>query len=181
MDEPDFFERLRRGDSQAIYRLYEETFDYCASAVLRNSGTKEDAKDIFQEVLLVFIKKLRATDFTIEHNIKSYLYRITHNLWLKRLRTDKKKGLSLIMDEPDTKFQLTPIEALPQKKILETRQIRLYEALKQLKEDCRQLLQLTFFEKLGDKEIAVETGYSYAFVPQKRKRCITKLKGLMIK
>lgn len=176
-----FLTKLRQGDSQAIGQLYEEAFDYCASVILKNNGTIEDAKDIFQEVLLVFIKKLRTTNFTIEHDINAYLYRITHNLWLKRLRVDKKKGLSLVVDEPGNKMLLSEEEILPEKRTLDKRQAHLYKALKALKDDCRQLLQLTFFEKLGDKEIAEETGYSYAFVPQKRRRCIAKLKQMMVK
>ena len=176
----DFIEKLRLGDSQAISELYTQTYTYCASFVLKNSGTNDDAKDIFQEVLFAFIKKLRSEDFTIEHDLKAYLFTITKFLWLKRLRDDKKGGLQLVIDDPNQHIEPIAENDLPERKILDTRQQRLYQGLKQLKEDCRQLLNFTFFEKIGDKEIAKQMGYSYAFVPQKRRRCIRKLKTLMV-
>jgi len=176
-----FIINIRKGDRQAITKLYELAFQYCASFVTKNSGTQEDAKDIFQEALFALIKKLRTEDFTIEHDVKAYLYVITRNLWLKKLRTDKKKGLQLIMDEPDSPIQLITEEEWPEKKVLEARQQKLYTALQQLKEACRQLLTFTFFEKLGDQAIANKMGYAYTFVPQKRRRCIASLKAIMIK
>lgn len=172
--------KIRQGDNQAITQLYQIAFKYCASFVLRNNGTMDDAKDFFQEALFAFIKKLRQEeDFTIDHDIKAYLYTITRNLWLKRLRTDKKSGLQLSMDESDSPIVLIEDNQIEEKKELEAKHQQLYDGLKDLKGDCQQLLKLTFFEKKGDRDIAQIMDYSYEFVRQKRKRCIKSLKKLM--
>ena len=180
IDQQALMARIKQGDNQAIAQLYEIAFKYCASHILRNNGTMDDAKDLFQEALFVFIKKLRKDkDFSIEHDIKAYLYKIIYNLWLKRLRTDKKSGLQLTMDDPDSNMILIHEDEIEEKKELEAKDQQLYDCLKQLKADCEQLLKLTFFEKKGDRDIAKIMDYSYEFVRQKRKRCIKSLRKLM--
>lgn len=175
-----FLTQLRKGEGQAIMQLYEQAFDYCASFVLKNSGTLEDAKDVFQEVLLVFIKKLRDKEFVIEYDFKAYLYKITSNLWLKRLNAQKKIGLYLVVDEPKARIDLVAKDDLPEKKALEKRHQLLYASLKQLKEDCQQLLHYTFFDKRSNFEIAQIMGFtSNNFVSQKRVRCLKYLKKKM--
>lgn len=84
------------------------------------------------------------------------------------------------MDDPNQNIDVIATDDLPKKKVLDIQHQRLYQGLKLLKEDCRTLLNLTFFEKIGDQEIADKMGYSYAFVPQKRRRCIKKLKTFMV-
>lgn len=172
---------IRDGNHAAVDQLYKMAFKYCASYILKNKGTFADAKDLFQEALIVFIKKLRKEkDFNIEYDLKAYLYVITRNLWLNRLRMDKHSGLQLVVDDPDSDFILIDTNEIEEKKELEAKDQRLYDSLKQLKGDCRQVLQLTFFQKKGDREIAQIMDYSYQFVRQKRKRCINGLKKLMI-
>ena len=177
-------QNIRAGDNQAILQLYHIAFKYCASYVLRNGGVMEDAKDIFQEALLVFIEKLRKEkDFVIEHDVKAYLYFIVRNLWLKRLRKEKKDGLELVLDEQEQdqdQIELFDEIRVKEKNILEARHQQLSEQLKSLHPTCRELLNLTFYENEKDKGIALIMNYSHKFVRVKRKRCIDELKKKML-
>lgn len=176
-----FFKRLRQGEHQAMLQVYEEAFDYCASHILKNSGNIEDAKDIFQEVLLVFLKKLKDENFVIEHDLKAYLYKITKNLWLKRLNAHKKNGLYLVLDEPTSKINPAEEDTQTANKEKEERHQKLRQALQQLGAACKQLLHYTFFDKRSNQEIADMMGYSSNnFISQKRIRCIRQLKAKMV-
>lgn len=175
-----FLTRLRQGEHRAVLQLYEEAFDYCASHILKNSGNIEDAKDIFQEVLLIFLKKLKDEDFVIEHDLKAYLYKITRNLWLKRLNTHKRNGLHLVIDEPTSKINPTEEDTLTADHAKEERHQKLQQALQQLGNACKQLLHYTFFDKKSNQAIATMMGYtSTNFVSQKRIRCIRQLRAKM--
>lgn len=175
----ELIQRIRAGENSAIKELYELAFRYCASFVLKNKGTMDDAKDIFQETLFAFIKKLRDDSFQIDHDLKAFLYTINRNLWLKRLRGDKNTGLNLILDEPETPLQLIAEDQIEEKKELEAKDQQLYDHLKKLKGDCQRLLRLTFFKKKDDHAIAEMMEYSYGFVRQKRKRCLKTLRESM--
>ena len=53
--------------------------------ILNNSGTSDDAKDIFQEAMIVLYEKVRSGSFELNCQIKTYVYSVCRRLWLKRL------------------------------------------------------------------------------------------------
>lgn len=172
-------DQIRNGDRDAIKSLYQDAFHYCASFVLKNKGSMEDAKELFQESLLVLMRKCQSPDFEIKHSVKAFMYTVIKNLWLKQLNQRHKGGLELTIDAPDNHLELVATDELEEKNILEQRHQQLYAGMQQLKEDCRQLIKMTFFQKLSDKEIAPMLDYSLEFVRQKRRRCIKSLQILV--
>lgn len=170
---------IRNGDSTAIKLLYKNHFHYCTSFILKNQGTVEDAKELFQESLLVLLKNAADPDFKIEYAIRTYLYTICKNQWLKQLRQKKKAGFIQSIGHENKETVLKAENTLEEKKALEIHHLRLEECMNQLKEDARQLLQLTFYQKLSDKDIAPMMGYSSQFVRQKRKRVVEQLRKCM--
>ena len=168
----ELLNRIREGEAQAIKDLYKSTFGYCASFVLKNKGTREDAEEFFQRAIIVLIEELEDENFTIRHNLKSFLYAITRNQWLNEL---KRKGkLTGIIDEEG---KLLPLASEDEKEITEKKEKesqfqQLYEVMKNASEECQKLLKLTFFEKKSDKDIAPILNYSLDFVRNKRRRCI---------
>ncbi|NLR58208.1 sigma-70 family RNA polymerase sigma factor [Chitinophaga polysaccharea] len=81
--------RLRSDDNTAFGVLYEHYFPSIATYIIYNGGKTEDAEDIFQEALIVLRHKIRQPDFFLTATIKTYLFSIARNLWLKRLRDNK--------------------------------------------------------------------------------------------
>ncbi len=172
---------LQKGDSQAIRRVYEEAFPACANLITQNSGSEEDAKDIFQEALLVLIKKLKQADFKLTASIKTFMYAVVRNLWLKQLRKRGKKGLVLVIDEPDNGFQIPEDEDfLTEKKIQESRHLKIEAAMNNIPEECKKIILNFYFHKLSLKEIAKELEYSDNFIKVKKKRCMDQLKNIVL-
>jgi RNA polymerase sigma factor (sigma-70 family) len=69
--------------------LYKFYFPSINKYITRNFGSNEDAEDIFQETIIVLLQKVREVDFVLTSSLKTYLFAIAKNLWLKRLRDNK--------------------------------------------------------------------------------------------
>lgn len=170
-------EQLRQGETKAVHELYQLTFRYCASHITSHGGTVENAREIFQEVLVVLFNKLQDPKFNIERSLKSYLYVITKNLWSNYLKKETKTGLRLIIDEEE-KPQLVEEDpqALEKKKEQEQLLLRLEQLLSQHSEDCKKLLKLFFYEKKKYREVANIMGYQESYIRKKKKKCIDTLR-----
>ncbi|WP_170137764.1 RNA polymerase sigma factor [Chitinophaga dinghuensis] len=97
---------LKREDNASFTTLYQCCFPTVAAYILNNHGKKEDAEDIFQEAVIVLLQKVRTPDFQLTASLRTYLFSISRNLWLKQLRDNK-----LIPMEDMTIYQ--PAETLP--------------------------------------------------------------------
>lgn len=82
--------QLQKEDGASIELLYKQHFTAIARYITQNSGFSQDAEDIFQESILVLLNKIRQPDFVLTASLKTYLFSIAKNLWLKRLRDDRK-------------------------------------------------------------------------------------------
>src|SRR5687768_17658196 len=60
--------------------------------VITNSGTEEEARDVYQDALIVFWQKATSGNLVLTSKMSTYIYSICQNLWRKEL--DRKKRLS---------------------------------------------------------------------------------------
>src|ERR1043165_6348363 len=98
MDEKEIFERIKRGDEKALEFLYKKYYRMMTKLVITNSGTEEEARDIYQDALIVFWQKATSGNLVLTSKMSTYVYSICQNLWRKEL--DRKKRLS--NEEKDT-------------------------------------------------------------------------------
>lgn len=173
-------ESLKQGDEQAVEEVYNTAFHYCASFILNNQGSMEDARGIFQECLIVLFRNLQKEEFELYANLKTYLYGIAKNLWLKQLKKDRKTGLQLVVDDPHSGFSLDGQPDEGERQVQKEEQLqRLEKALIEHSEDCRRLLQMFFYGKKTYREVAQEMQYSENYVRKKKMKCIEALKEKM--
>lgn len=171
-------DRIRSGDRKAIQDLYKDAFGYCASFILKNKGSREDASEIFQRSMVVLLEKLQDDQFTIQHTIKTYLYSINRNQWLTEL---KRKGKTVaIISEEGKEIPLVSEDNREEQEAKENQYTQMFEAMKEASEECQKVLKLTFFKKKKDKEIAPIMGYTPEFVRNKRRRCIASLRKKLV-
>ena len=57
MTDQEIFEKICQGDEKALEVLYKKYYRMMTKLVISNSGTEEEAKDIYQEALVVFWQK----------------------------------------------------------------------------------------------------------------------------
>src|SRR5258707_2937260 len=76
---------LRKKNEAALKQLYRENYVMILKLVVNNSGTEEEAKDVYQEAIIHFYERLSQAEFELTCKIKTYLYAVCRKLWLQRL------------------------------------------------------------------------------------------------
>jgi RNA polymerase sigma factor (sigma-70 family) len=153
---------IKEDQQEIIHFIYAEYFSLARSIVEKNSGTYEDAEDIFQDGLIVLFKKITSENLSLNCSLKTFIYSICKNIWKQRL--DRKWRLLYkeeIVSESIEDYEAIPIEAKEE----EIERIRLYQIyFLSLPPDCQKILNL-FNLKISLKEIAKYMGFkdvSYA-------------------
>ncbi len=90
---------LKNEDSKTFSYLYKEVYPMVRKFILDNNGNEDDAKDIFQEVLIALIKNIRNPNFQLKSKISTYIYFITKKRWLYNLRHKRKSTVSFSEDD----------------------------------------------------------------------------------
>ncbi|HNX85771.1 MAG TPA: sigma-70 family RNA polymerase sigma factor [Bacteroidales bacterium] len=138
--------------SRYIEYFYKEYFPVIRSLVEKNSGTKSDVEDVFQDALLVLYKKCQNHDFKLTCSLKTYFYSISRNIWFQRL--DRRWRLCYQSDpEVNEKFVSYGGETVDANESDLARQRLFQEHFFRLPADCQRILRL-FFSKTPMSEIA---------------------------
>ena len=145
--------RTGKGDS-ALNALYKH-FPMMRKMIRSKGGNPADAEDIFQEALIILVRKVRTTDFKLTAQLSTYLFSVCRLLWKDEL---KKRKIHVTYDGELELADAVELELTAAME--EESRIRLAEkALDDLKERCRELLLLFYEGRLRLKEIAVKMGY----------------------
>ena len=65
---------LATGSDAVLTQLYRRYFPMVLHLVLNNSGSEDDAKDIYQETLVVLYEKVSADALEFNCQLKTYIY-----------------------------------------------------------------------------------------------------------
>lgn len=76
---------LLEGKKSCINFLYREYFPMVRSIVSPQNGSLEDAQDIFHDGLIVIFNRLKNKRFTLNSSLKTYLFSVCKNIWMRRL------------------------------------------------------------------------------------------------
>jgi len=162
-------------DDRALEYLYKEYAEMVHHFVLSNSGTKEDADDIFQDTVIVLYEKVRSQEFILSSSLKTFIYSVSRNLWLYKLRQrarDHKLNESFMLVQ-DTEVDADVFYEENYKKD------KMTEFIQFLGESCKQILLLFYYEKLATKDIAAKLNLAGGdYVKTQKYRCLQKLKSL---
>ncbi|HMI65384.1 MAG TPA: sigma-70 family RNA polymerase sigma factor [Cyclobacteriaceae bacterium] len=168
MDEKEIFERIQKGDEKALEFIYKKYFRMMTKLVVTNSGTEEEAMDVYQDALVVFWQKARSGNLVMTSKISTYIYSVCQNLWRKEL--DRKKRLS--NEEKDSAESLD-MDGPERQKIIG-------KCLEQLGETCRKVLMYYYFDEMSMQEIADKLGFANTDTAKTKKyKCKQKLDELV--
>jgi RNA polymerase sigma factor (sigma-70 family) len=162
---------------EAIRYLYRTQFGLTAAYIKQNSGTEEDAEDIFQEVVLVFIEVLKKDKFRGESSVSTFLYSLTRNIWLNEL---KKRGRSKLRDEIFEKGKETTEMDVTHYIVNREQKSELMQLVDKLGETCKKILLAFYFENLAMREILETLNYENEQVVRNKKyKCLKQLEQMM--
>ena len=177
-DDLDLLDGLRKNDKQSIERLYELNYPVIQSFILNNNGSTDDARDVFQEAIVVLFEKVSAGNFVLQSKILTYLYSVSRRIWLKKLQRMQRFG-HLIEDHDE---QLAVEEDLDEQQRKDEAYNQMDKALSKLGEPCKSLIEAFYIQKKHMLEIANLFGYTNADNAKNQKyKCLMRLKKLFFK
>ncbi len=168
-------EGLAHDDKKAIETIYKQNYNTIQSFIVNNNGSVDDARDLFQEAMIVLYEKAKTGDFELSCQIKTYLYSVARRLWLKKLQSQQK-----FSDQISHIAETVPIEDELEKHEQTTMNLHLMEkALLNLGEPCKSLLEAYYLQKRNMEEIAENFGYTNANNAKNQKyKCLMRLKKI---
>ncbi len=166
---------LQQVMDKKIEEFYEKYFQNVKNYIINNSGDLDDAKDVFQELAMIYFKMLSKPEFANIENEKNYILGITRNIWLKKIKDANKMIYNTEHLEHLEEPQSHTAEALPTNELMDI----ILHKLDEISEECRKIIHAAFYLKLSAVDIAVYTGYSEKFIKVKKFRCLQGLKKLV--
>jgi RNA polymerase sigma factor (sigma-70 family) len=174
-NEQGLLKGLAQNERKSIEAIYRDHYSMVQSLVINNSGTSDDAKDIFQEALIVLYEKARSGSFELHAQLKTYIYAVCRRMWLKRLQMNQRFSGDLANAE-DTISIAEDLERYEHRNA----DFELMErAMQYLGEPCKSLLESYYLQKKNMTEIAREFGYTNAENAKNQKyKCLMRLKKI---
>jgi RNA polymerase sigma factor (sigma-70 family) len=147
---------LRDQDPRCIRFMFRNYFPIVRALVYQNSGTLEDAEDVFQDVLIILYKKVRAGPVVLNCTLKTFFYSLSRNIWKQRLDRKWRLHYTDILSEPEVDYETVHFDL--DEEWLE--KVRLYHThFLRLPNDCQRVLIL-FYQKKTFRDIAMIMGFS---------------------
>ncbi len=171
----EIIEGLKIGNDAVINFLYKNYYGAVRSLVLNSYGTEEQAKDIFQEVIIVIYNKLQKSNFKITSSFFTFFYAVIRITWLNYGKTKKQDPITFAKDfneEVDAPLSKGEIENLANKAL---RNNLFQSYLRKMTDGCQMILRF-FLADYSSEEIAIELGLKSAGYVRKRKsKCLEQL------
>jgi RNA polymerase sigma factor (sigma-70 family) len=166
---------IRKNNEVALRELYKNYYPMVFNLICSNSGTEQEAKDIYQEAVIAFYERAQQPDFVLTCKIKTYLYAVARRLWLKRL-WEKKRFDGKIEERdyfPGIEEEIIDFEER------ERTFAMMKTALEGLGEPCRSIIEDFYINDLTMDSIRDKFGYTNADNAKNQKyKCLQRLKKL---
>ena len=169
MNDQEILVQLKQGDENTLDSLYKQHYRMMVKMIIKNNGSEEEAKDIYQEALIILWQKARDTEFILTSKISTYLYGICLNLWRKEL--ERKKRFSYEVNEG---VEIMDMDRDERTKIINN-------CIQKLGDTCRDILTYYYFDRLSMVEIAEKMGFANSDTSKTKKYKCKKELDLLVK
>jgi RNA polymerase sigma factor (sigma-70 family) len=166
---------IRHNDNSTLRALYVDNYRQAEKYIVANSGSPDEARDIFQEAFIAVWRNIQLGRFEPQHenSLNSYLMQVVRNKWLDHLRSARHR-MTVPLTSDHTEEELTTAPADEQQKI---NSVKLH--FQQLGELCREVLRRFYYEKESLRAISVAFNWTEATARNNKYRCMQKLKELL--
>lgn len=178
MDIERQFIGLKESDEKVLQYIYVSNYPKVEQFILGNSGTTDDAHDIYQEAFLAVWRNVQLDKFRPQNEtaVAGYIYQIARNKWLDQLRSVKNKKKADLPDEISHQLADTPQLDDAEMGYLEL----VKEEYERLGDPCRELLNRFYFKKESMREIAAHFSWTEASAKNNKYRCLQRLRNMVI-
>jgi len=166
---------ILNNSEDALNRLYIGYYPMVLQFILNNNGDEDDAKDVYQEAIIILYNKIKGGDFELSSKLKTYIYSVCRRIWLKKLSQESKKTNN-VSDFEDVIAVEVDIEQHEEKDLQFE---KMGSALLHLGEPCKTIIQDFYINNLSMQDICEKFGYTNTDNAKTQKyKCLQRLKKL---
>ena len=170
----EFIDGLKTGHEASLKALYKKYYNIVLKIVVNNSGSSEEAQDVYQETIIVLFENAQKPGFRLSCQLQTYIYSIAKRLWLKQLRD---KGHFAILKENGENEIVDVSDEISDHLQKESEMERMARSLEELGEPCKTLITDFYVHRLSMEEISEKFAYTNADNAKNQKyKCLQRLK-----
>ncbi|MCU0443465.1 MAG: sigma-70 family RNA polymerase sigma factor [Microscillaceae bacterium] len=160
--------KIKKGDETALDYIYKKNYKMMTRMIVNNNGSEDEAKDIYQEAIVIFWQKAIRSDFELTSKISTFIYSICQNLWRKELERKSRLSNELKDGKEVNDFDQKERDSI------------IADCLNSLGETCRKVLMYYYFDNLSMQDIADKMGFANADTAKTKKyKCKKELDELI--
>ena len=165
---------ILNNSEKELNKLYVGYFPMILQFILNNNGDEDDAKDVYQEAIIVLYDKIRNGNLELNAKLKTYIYSVSRRIWLKKIaKRHKSQNITdfeevLAVDEDVERYQQKEMQFDKMKISLEI-----------LGEPCKTIIEDFYIRNLSMQDICEKFGYTNTDNAKTQKyKCLQRLKKL---
>jgi RNA polymerase sigma factor (sigma-70 family) len=158
----EIIECLRNRQSYVVHYLSDRYLPMIRLMVTQLGGTPDDAKDIFQEGLMIMLEKIDNKEFALTCKFKTFLYCVCENLW-KSIIAKRQAAVNYFSRRTEPEEEKDFTEVMDNNLCREI----FLSVFDKLDPVSKNILKL-YWEEVSPQEIADRLGYSYGYVRKKK-------------
>lgn len=184
VEHPDqkYIRALRNNDISLVEEIYRNNSPMIIDLVKKNNGTKQDAMDLFQEILIIMHKNAH-NGFVISCSLKSFLYTLCKRRWINELRRRGRSKTIKVADIQDLNYMTEAKQDAEEFTEFEEKHEFAKAIFAMLSPSCKQILTASW--KRDDnghypswKTVAIQLDISYNYIRKKASECKSRLMTL---
>ena len=103
--EKELITGIRNHNSRLLQYVYDTYYPIIEGYIIHNQGSRDHAKDVFQEAMIVVYKRIKSGELVLSCKFGTYVYAICKNIWMQErkkylLRAEKLRQQALVVNDP---------------------------------------------------------------------------------
>lgn len=149
----DIVTKINSGDKEKVLRfIYDYYYPKVFKFLRKKRASEEDIKDIFQDSVLILMKRILENGYGKETNVGGFLMKVGSLLWYDKLRKDKKIQFDdSKIESKAIEMDLYPVHDHEKSKLL-------HQIFDSIGKKCTEMIKLVYFSGYNMKEVAETVG-----------------------
>jgi RNA polymerase sigma factor (sigma-70 family) len=178
MKQQKIVNQLQNGEHEKAFEQLYHYFPKIQKYIRLNSGSKDEALDIFQEALIILYKKVKLVSEKEDFKVDGFLINTCKLLWSNELRKKKVRqkssdaGLEFLAYQDEIQHHITQEQKL----------VGVDSILQKLGEKCKNILIAFYYSKQSMESIAKRFGFNTIQSAKVQKyKCMETARNLALK
>ena len=168
-----FINALLQNDALLVKEIYNRFAAKVKTYIIQNSGSEDDAADIFQESLIDIYQQAQYKGLQLTCPFEPFLLLVCKRKWLNELKKRGRQGVT--KGTQDLSEIGEDVLAIAEQMQLQDDKAKLFmQVFEKLGERCREIISKCLGNK-PQEEVAEELGVSYAYLRKKKSECTAEL------